>query len=559
MKPRKCPSCGRVYVDEALNYCLDDGASLIYESDAGEMPTAILNAERYSGDHPTKRSESNPPSTRLLGLNKRWFFTVTSLALAVIAFATGLYWYYNRPSEKTIDSIAVMPFVNESGNADVEYLSDGMTETLINSLTQLPDLNVKPRSSTFRYRGRESEAKVIGNELNVGAILFGRLVQRGNDITLFLSLIDTRTENQIWGKQYSRSLANLVTLQTEIAHDVSEKLQKRLTIVDNQRLSKNYTANPEAYRLYLQGRFFWNKRRGSEMGKAISYFQQAIALDPNYALAYAGLADALAQPSDVYPPNERAPRAREAIMKALSLDGDLAEAHTALAHILTRYDLDFAGAERELARSIELNPNWADTYQRYGELYAFIGRFDESLAKFQQGLEIEPFCHSCRSSFGGALIAAGRFDDAIVQFNKTLEMDPTFIQAHRGLSLAFRYKGMYAESVEEYAKSLELSGEAEAAAGLRQSFAKRGWIGYLRADLERFTTGDRSIDKFSYYGEATIRAQLGEIDKAFEALSKSLENHENPALAFLKTDRRLESLHSDPRFEELVQKLGFPE
>ena len=553
---KRCPECRRDYYDETLLYCLDDGTALLEGPvSAEERPTAILtrSTEAPTRDLPASDQSSN----KARGL-KESSIAVLSVAAAVLLVASFLGYRYFLPGAESIDSIAVMPFVNESGNPEIEYLSDGMTETLINTLTHLPNLKVKPRSSTFRYKGRDSEAKTIGGELNVRAILTGRLIQRGNNITLFLSLIDTNTEVQIWGEQYSRPLADLVSLQTDVARDVSANLRTKLTGADRQTLAKNSTANPEAYRLYLQGRFFWNKRRIGDMGKAIGFFQQAIELDANYARAHAGLADAVAQPNDVIPHLQRAEKARGAALKALSLDSELAEAHTALAHILMRYDFDFAGAERELNRALQLDPMWPDTYQRHGELFTFLGRHDEALAKFKQGLEIEPFSLPLNTAYGNGLIYARRYDEAIAQLKKAVELDPNHRNAHVGLTIAYSLKGMYAEAFEHRITSLMLGGQPGWANEIREGFAKAGWPGLIRAELERFRLGERSADRLQYYNEAHLLAALGEKELAFLALEKSLESREQPALVFLKTDPRFDALRGDPRFAEFLKRVGFP-
>lgn len=555
---KRCPGCRRDYYDETLLYCLDDGERLLEGPGSDEASTAIHTD--FPTEAPTREFTRSGDAVDARRASSRNSLIVGAVGiLLVTVLGVGSYWYYGRGGGEAIDSIAVMPFVNESGNAEVDYLSDGMTEMLINTLTPLPNLKVKPRSSAFRYKGRESEAAAIGNELNVRAILNGRLVQRGDEITLFLSLIDTRSEDQIWGKQYTRKLANLVTLQSEAARDVSESLRTKLTGTDRQTLAKNETANPEAYRLYLQGRFFWNKRRIEGMGKAIGFFQQAIDLDPHYARAHAGLADAVAQPNDIVPHLERAEKARAAALKALSLDKDLAEAHTAMAHIVMRYDMDFAGAERELETAIALDPQWPDTYQRYGELYTFLGRHDEALAKFRQGLEIEPFNIPLNATYGSALNFARRYDEAIAQLKRTIELDPEHRNAHVSLVLAYNMKGMYAEAVEHRVRALRIANQDQWAEGIREGFAKEGWPGVLRTELARFGERGPSPDRLPHYNSAWVLAALGSKDEAFAALEKSLESREQPSLIFLKVDPRFDSLRGDPRFDQLLKKIGFPD
>jgi eukaryotic-like serine/threonine-protein kinase len=493
--------------------------------------------------------------------NKNYKLTLLAALLVLMITGAGLsYWFYFKDivAAKQIDSIAVMPFVNESGNADTEYLSDGMTDSLIGSLMLVPKLNVKARSSVFRYKGKDLDAQTIGRELKVQAVLNGRIVQRGEQLILSVELVDAATENVLWKENYNRTMANLVYLQSDIARDVSQKLKMKLSGTDERRVVRNYTENAEAYRLYLQGRYFWNKRRITEMGKAINYFQQAIAFDPNYALAYAGLADAVAQPSEVVPHLEREQKAREAALKALSLDNDLAEAHTALAHILTRYNLDFAGAERHLNRALELNPKWADIYQRYGELYSFQGRHDEAVAKLRQGLEIEPFNLPLNTALGGALTSARRYDEAIVQLKKAVELDPNHRNAYIALVTVYTQKGMYAEAAENRVMALKVGNQDEWANSVRDGFAKDGWLGVVRAELERFERLGYLADRLPHYNKAHLLAFLGEKDKAFAALDESVKAREQPALVGLKTDPRFDSLRDDPRFREIMRRAGFP-
>src|SRR5262245_23579835 len=544
---KRCPQCNRVETDDTLAFCRADGTALITDSGSigGDAGTAKFGSAPVSSEIETSIlphrddadiSRSTGPTTVLPapatpgavgGLSKPQLRVVILLVtLAVIAVVAG-YFYFSRKSSATIQSIAVMPFVNESGNPDVDYLSDGMTEILIGSLSQLPNLNVKARTSVFRYKGKEIDPRSVANDLKVQAILTGRVLQRANNLTLYVELIDTTTENVLWKADYQRQMTDLVALQKEIAEDVSQKLRSRLTPAETQKLAKvSNTTNAEAYRLYLQGRYFWSKRRVADMGKAIGYFQQAIDLDPNYALAYAGLADAIAQPNELVPYLERRDKARAAIDKALALDPDLAEAHTSLAHILLRYDLDFVGAERELKRSLELDPRWIDTYQRLGELYAFQGRPEESISWIKKGLELEPFNVPLNVGYAGSLYLNRQYDAALARLQKVAEMDSN----HRNTQVLFfqvyATKGMYAEAVEHRILERKISGDDVLANRLRDTFALKGWIGFLSEELKRFSELRDSRYLQPVYGEAGIYALLGQKEKAFEALERSIERRE---------------------------------
>ncbi len=400
---KRCPTCNRVEAENVLAFCRVDGTRLVSDSSSisGEAGTAQLgsaavvnegetsilshtaNTGTSGATQPTSVLPAGPaPSTTPeLIKPKRRKTVIAGAALITLAIAVGGYFYYPGKSKPVIESIAGMPFVNESGNQDVEYLSDGMTETLINTLSRLPNLNVKARSSVFRYKGKETNPQTIGKELNVQAILNGRVTQRGEQLTLSLELIDAQTENVIWSEQYNRKQADLVTLQSEIARDVSSKLKTKLSGADQAKLEKKYTENPEAYRLYLQGRFYWNKRAGKLFERAKDYFQQAVENDPNFALGLVGLAD-------VSSDTDRT-KAKEYVMRALSLDDGLAEAHATLGYQYL-LDCEFAAAERELKRSMELNPNYASAHQWNGSRLMMLGRYDEAFASHRRALDIEP-------------------------------------------------------------------------------------------------------------------------------------------------------------------------
>jgi len=490
----------------------------------------------------------------MLNKSKQRRFVIAGAALIAVAIAVGGYFYFSRKSNATIQSIAVMPFVNESGNQDVEYLSDGMTETLINSLSQLPNLSVKARSSVFRYKGKEVEPQVVGNELNVQAILNGRVVQRANDLILYLSLVDTRTGNQIWGEQYNRKQADLISLQNEIGRDVLSKLTTKLSGADEQKVAKNSTQNSEAYQLYLQGRFFWNKRTRENVQKSIEYFQQAIEKDPNYALGYAGLSDGytLLAYYGGAPAREVMPKAKAAALRAVSLDSNLAESHNALGFVFSFYDYDYAGAEREYKKAIELNPNYALAHQNLGVMLARISRQAEGMAELRRALEIEPFSIVMNRLHGDILVCSRRYDEALAQLKKTLELDPSFPTTHLSLCTVYQLMGKYAESVESFAKYQELSARPQTATFARESFAAGGWQGYLRE-----MTGTRRPEGVSPFIAATFFVQLGEKDKAFVELNKALENREY-LLLYIKIDPRLDALRDDPRYQELVRRMRFP-
>jgi serine/threonine protein kinase/tetratricopeptide (TPR) repeat protein len=482
--------------------------------------------------------------------------TVVIALLVLVVGAVGLFLYLRaRTTAVAIESIAVMPFVNATGNADVEYLSDGMTETLINSLSQIPHLSVKARSSVFRYKGREINPKRIAAELNVQAMVTGRVVQRGDQLTLNLELIDAQTENILWGNRYERRSSELVALQSEIARDVSNKIKTKLSGADAARVEKNYTANSEAYQLYLKGRFYGSKRTAKDAQKSIEYFQQAAAIDPNYALAYAGLAESnwfLALYS--YPQvNEVVPKARELALKALELDNGLAEPHSILGVICFNFDRDFACMERETKLAVELNPSYAEGHRRYGLLLQNLGRFEEARMAIRRALEIDPLSPVTNLQSAQLLFYERKYDESETQSKRNVELDPNFWYAHWQLFYVYRMKRDYASAVEELAKVQDARGEPDAAKLIRVSFVKGDWQGFLRK-----ITGERARLKLYPYFVATFFAELGEKDKAFATLNEAIETKDQHT-GQMKVDPYMNPLRDDPRFQEVLKKAGFPE
>ena len=560
---KRCPECRRDYFDDSLSYCLDDGSELLDGPGSMDEPaTAVFPSVHKTEDTQTRTFENDAS----VGIDRkrpdRRFLFIGGLAILVLA-ALGIaaYWYYAR-YESQINSIAVMPFVNASGNTDIEYLSDGMTESLMNSLSQLPNLSVKARSSVFRYKGQEIEPVAVAKELGVQAVLNGRVVQRGEQLTLSLDLVDARSGDQIWGEQYVRKLGDLAALQSEIARDVSQKLRQRLTGAQEKSVTKNQTQNTEAYQLYLQGRYHWNKRTTATTDKAIEYFQKAIEKDPLYALAYVGLADSYIV-SDMGL-RERSPKIGSAVQKALEIDPSLGEAHAALATSKWSSELDYAGAEREYRRAIELSPNYATAYHWLGEFLVFQGRFDEGLAEYKKALELDPMSLAIQTDLGRAYYMARQYDRSIEHFKKLIEMDPNYVRTHFYLSQVYREKGMCEEGLQEDEKGRELLGERtedELKKGLqaiveacKQSGPKGAW-----QKIQELTTADLAKgEQVPADQMAEMYARIGNRDKAFEWLDKVFDEGEIGGMA-LKVDPDWDNLRDDPRFAVLLKRAGFSE
>jgi serine/threonine-protein kinase len=530
-----------------------------------EAKTQILNAITTDVAHTTSSAEYVVTEIKQ---HKRGFV----IGLMVLLFASiGLgYWFFTSRSSSTkgqIESIAVMPFVNESGNADNEYLSDGMTETLISSLSQLPNLLVKARSSVFRYKGKDTNAQTIGKELNVQSVLNGRVVQRGQDLTLYIELVEAATEKVLWSENYNRKQADLVSLQSEIARDVSSKLKTRLSGVEEQQVTKIYTENTEAYQLYLKGLYHWNKRTTDDLKQSISLFQQAIDKDPAYAKAYGGLAMAYGvfTSNAAITKQERSElrlKAKAAALKALELDNNLAEAHAVLAERKID-DWDFAEAENNFKRAIELNPNFATAHQWYSELLERLGRYDEALFEIKRAYELDPFSRAVNLNLGLRYWTLRRNDEAMAQFKKLVETEPTYPLPYQFVAAIYAERGMYEESIElrckgevllniETVESCELKN-----ADFRQAIKTSGATGFWRKTLEYDVKYyERGIG--SAVAVAADYALLGEKELAFEWLEKAFAEHDD-AITYLKVDTSFDSLKSEPRFQDLLRRIGLPQ
>jgi len=568
---KRCPQCGRDYIDDTLSFCLDDGAGLLDGPASMDEPlTAILpEASAETGETPTRTFDpADAESTRLYvdragnAISRKGTLLAAAIGILVITgLGIGSYWFYGRDSSRQIESIAVMPFVNESGNADVEYLSDGMTEALISSLTEIPGLSVKARSTVFYYKGKEISPKKVGEDLGVEAVLLGRVVKRGENLKLSLELVDTKNLDAIWSKSYDRKMSDLVTLQSEIAQNVLDKLRSKLSSEDQAKVAKTYTANPEAQQLYLKGRFFWNKRTVEDFEKAEEYFKQAIALDPNYALAYSGLADTY-----ILMPNygdfssaEYRRKTEQAAVKALELDSDLAEAHASLATISINAFV-FKKAEQELNKAIELNPNYATAHHWLAETLLFQGRTDEAIKEIDRALSIDPYSPVMNVRKGFILNSAGRFDDGIAQLEKTIELYPDFPSARFELGKLYLAKKNYDRAAEEITRGWEQRGEPpEVIDTLRASFRKDGWRGLWTARLKyALSKRDAALARgkgeyFNYGGLALIYAYIGSKNEALEYLDKAFEQRE-PSVPDMLSAHDFEFASDDARYVELMKK-----
>jgi serine/threonine protein kinase/Flp pilus assembly protein TadD len=495
------------------------------------------------------------PHSKKLGTRARFgIATLALMALLVIGF-----YLRSRKTSAAIDSVAVLPFGNVGADPNTEYLTDGITASLIDNLSQLPNLTVMSRNSVLRYRGREIDAQAAGVQLKVQAVLAGRVTQHGNDLSIEAELVNVADNSHIWGASYNRKLADLLSIQQEITKDISDKLRRKLSGEDERQLAKRLTTNPEAYRLYLKGRYFAEKLTEEGVNKGIEYFHQAIDLDPNYALAYEGLSYAYYTGNDFFLTSQGSmPKAKEAARKALQLDDTLAEAHADMGMILFWYDYDWNAAEGELRRAIELKPNSADAHAYYGWELTIVGRVEEGIAESKRAVELDPLSVEVNETAGQNLYYARQYDQAIEQLSKTLEMDPDYWVARMYLGTAYEAKGDLARAVAECKKARETEplipwplaelGHAYALAG------RKGDAENILKELERWSRRNY----VPAYNFAEVYIGLGDKEQALALLEKAYADR-SMALTFITADQEFDSLHSDPRFQDLRRRVGLPQ
>lgn len=478
-------------------------------------------------------------------------------AIAIVPLAA--LGFMRLSSRTTYDSLAVLPFANFDSDSASQYLSDGIAEQVVNNLSQVQTLKVMAWTTVSRYRQPQLDVRRVGSDLKVKAVLTSRLRREGDRIVVQTELVDVSTGSELWGRRYEYARGDLSGLQRQLSEDIARSLRLRLSGSEQLKIRHNPSASPEAYELYLKGRYFWNKRSKAGLQQGISYFEQAIRSDPNFALAYAGLADSYNLLDDwgKTPPRDSFPKARAAAEKAIALDDSLAEAHVSLAMVHSSYDWDWSGAEQEFRRAIELNPNYATAHQWYGLLLASLGRFPEAEIEVRRGQQLEPLSPIINMAVAEVFTWERRYDDAIVEYKKILELDPTFDGAYGNLGEVYAAKGMYAEALARWKEKCALTGEADFARDMEKSFARSGYPGMLRAELN-FDLAARTSGEYSNpVGIAEMYAALGDAPHAFEWLQKAYEEHSS-GMQFLLADAKFDSLHSDPKFQYWLGVLGLP-
>ena len=527
------------------------GDEIVIENRKIERVTVTEQIERAEG-----------PDTKVLegtsGVGRHAVFAGIGL-LVLALFGIFGYTYLADGSRSDIRSLAVLPFSGQAGDANLEYLGDGLAESVIHSLSAIRDFRIMSRDSAFKYRGTDLDAKAIGRDLGVQAVLTGRILIVGDDLSVRTELVSTADNSVIWGEQFTRKMSDLTRLQTDISSAISRNLHRKLSKTDEQRVNRPQTDDPEAYRLYLMGRYHLNRLTDDGFRKGAEYFQQAIDRQPDYALAYAGLSESYQRLSgwNAVSPHEGFPKGREAALKALELDPTLAEAHTNLAVVQFFYDWEWERAETEFRRSIELDPNNAGPHQMYSYLLSAMGRLDEALAEAMRAQELDPLSLEKIANVGEIYHFLRKDDQALVYFQRALEMDPNSGFVHWSIGRALLEQGSHEAAIASLERSVSLSGDSpDEPIELARAYARMG-----KKDQARKITDQMLQLKDRYVSPATIGtvyAAQGESDRAFELFERAFRERDS-LLVLLRVDPMFDEVRSDPRFADLVRRVGLPQ
>ena len=541
-------------------------APVVATPDSAQIPSvSAISGMASAGAIPRAETAgsaaASPAALPIRSVRGYWIGAAVVLLLATVA---GVWYVHGRSSGSQIESIAVIPFANSGGDAEADFLSDGLTESLISSLAHVPQLKVKSRNSVFRYKGKEVDVQKVGKELTVDALLTGRVVQRGDSVQVSADLTKVDDSTEIWGEQYERKTSEIVSLQQQIAGDIAEKLRSRLTGTEKQQVTKQGTQNPEAYQLYVKGRYYWNKRTNADIKTAVSYFNQAIEKDPGYALAYSGLADAYASLGSFGgSPDEVVPKSNATAEKALELDPTLGHPYAVLGSNKAEYSWDFAGGESDYRKAIALDPGDATAHQWFSlDLSAIGGREQEALDEANRAYQLDPLSPIMGIAQAVAYASGRQFDKAIEVCKKIIADNPTFGRAYSTLGSAYWAEHKYSEAIQEWKTGAQLEGDknsSEVAAAFDVGYRSGGKVGALRKAIEvQLAQIKNNSGYVSPYGIASYYADLGDNEHAFEWLDTAYHQHDSGLLG-IRTDPAFDSMRSDPRYAELVRKIGLPQ
>jgi serine/threonine protein kinase/Flp pilus assembly protein TadD len=533
-------------LDQIVNHCLEKNPEHRFQTarDLAFDLKALLSGSQIS--KPYRNPRTFFPRTAV--------WSATILILLLIAFS----FHHYLPRGKAISSLAILPFANVGSDPDAEYLSDGITESIISSLSQLPKMRVMAHDTVFSYKGQHVDPRKVGHDMKVEAVVTGAVMQKGDTLVIRANLINVADGTELWGEQYARKLTDLLSVQQEISGQISNNLQLKLTGEEKKSVSKQYPKNSEAYQLYLTGRYYWHKETPEGYEKSIQYFEQALQKDPNYALAYAGLANTydVMTYEGILPPEEGFQKAVAAARKALEIDDTVAEAYTVLGTVSV-YESNEQASEMAYKRAIALNPNETTARRYYSQSLMRLGRKDEAIEEMKRALEIDPLSLEINKSLGATLFWAKQYDPAIEQLRKTVDLDPNYAPAHDLLADAYSRKGMFKEAIAEEQKYLSLSGDKDGAEALGRDYAK---FGYKKAmqnlysknlDILKENEKERYVSPISF---AIIYALLDQKDEAFAWLEKAYQER-SPWMVMLPTDQQFDNLRSDPRFAELTRRI----
>jgi TolB-like protein/Flp pilus assembly protein TadD len=537
-------------LEEIINKCLEKDRNLRYQH-ASDIRTDLQRLKRDT------ESGKILTDTTIHRWSRRttWIGTLAFVLVGLIALGT---FYFGR-SRTRVNSVAVLPFVNASTDPSTEYLSDGITEGIIDRLSGLPNVKVISRASAFRYKKRDIEPQKIARELGVQALVTGRVIQIGDNLSVSAELVDAGEDRQLWGEQYNSKLSDIFKVQDDVVTEITEKLQLRLTGEERKRLTKRYTDSVEAYQLYLKCRYHWNKATGEDLNKSLQFCQQAVEKDPDYVPAYFGMADAYAFLGWIgYPPIESFAKAKAPLAKALELDNSFAQAHYLRGVISFYFDYDPPNAEREYRRALELNPNIPEPHYGYGTYLGGVGRLSEAIAEINRAVELDPLALIWNEQLGGLYCGSHQYDLAIEQWRKTLDLDPNFWIAHQDLGGVYAHQHKYREALEEFENAAALSDNSGYASGyLGYGYAVAGRRGEAEKKIEdlKHLSQQRYVPAFSI---AVIYAGLSEKDRAFEWLDKAYEQREGWLGWYFLFDPEFDELRSDPRYAVLLRRIGLP-
>ena len=582
---KRCPECGREY-DLSMSFCLDDGAELLYGPASMDEPVTAIVTEPpvsagglASSENPTRpfvhstdqtailpRATEAAPQGNLGDSTERQSHSanrsakpLAALVVAVLVLVGGFfgYRYFSGSGGDQINSIAVLPFENRSDSTDTEYLSDGLADSLIYRLSRLPNLKVSPTSSVMRYKGKGSDTSQIAKELNVDAVMTGRLVQIGESLSISVQLTDARTDKLIWAEQYDRKMADLLATQREIATTITQKLQLKLSSEGEQKLAKKFTISDEAYQLYLRGQYHLARRSKEDLEKAVDYFEQAIKLDPNFALAYVGMSYAYntGTGNGFFPFSyeEGFSKARNAAVRAGEIDPNLAEAHTAMG-LAFRLGWNWPEAEREFKKALEIDPNNARSHYYYGLYLQSVGRTGDSVREIKTAVELEPLALIMNANLAGAYLFDRQSELGLDQAKKTFDLDPNFISGRFWLVYAYCASKKYAEAIDLIESGPQDETNQRLLSRFRAyAYAKSGRPREAEAVLAKYAS-DPAYDGAN---AAIVYGALGDKDKAFAALEKGFARKEE--MARMKVDPLFDDLRDDPRFKDLLRRMNLPE